>query len=132
MRHRFLTSEWIAAARAIYEEASPAAAPVPARVRLNLVVTGVPFGTGTLHAHVDTSEGSVEIGLDHVESPHATATLDYATAKTLLIDADPQAGMQAFLAGKIRLQGDLTKALVVQARTPDLELLRRIQEITEP
>ncbi|MGH9211277.1 MAG: SCP2 sterol-binding domain-containing protein [Acidimicrobiales bacterium] len=129
MAYQFLSDEWVAAARKLREEAAATSTPT-ATVRMNLVITDVPFGEGTMQAHMDTTDGAVELDLGHLESPDVTATLDYATAKAMLVDADPQAGMQAFIAGKIKLQGDLTKAMAMQSGAPNPELTSRIQAIT--
>ena len=42
-------------------------------------------------------------------------TVDYLTAKAIIVDGNPQAGMQAFMAGKIKVQGDMTKMMALQA-----------------
>ena len=44
-----------------------------------------------------------------------TLTLDYATARAVLVDQDPAAVIQAFFAGKITMQGDITKLMALQA-----------------
>jgi putative sterol carrier protein len=49
----------------------------------------------------------------------------------MMVDNNPQAGMQAFMAGKIKLQGDMTKALALQSGPPNPALTAKIQEITE-
>jgi putative sterol carrier protein len=49
----------------------------------------------------------------------------------MMVDANPQAAMQAFMAGKIKLQGDMTKAMALQSGPANPELTKRIQEITE-
>jgi putative sterol carrier protein len=128
--YKFLTDEWVEAARKIREEAAaPAAAPQP--VKMNLVITEVPFGEGTVEAHMDSTDGEVKLELGHLDVPDVTATLDYDTAKAMMVDANPQAAMQAFMAGKIRLQGDMTKAMALQTGPPNPELTAKIQEITE-
>jgi putative sterol carrier protein len=128
--YKFLTDEWVEAARKIREEAAaPAAAPQP--VKMNLVITEVPFGEGTVEAHMDSTDGEVKLDLGHLDVPDVTATLDYDTAKAMMVDANPQAAMQAFMAGKIKLQGDMTKAMALQTGPPNPELTAKIQEITE-
>ena len=130
MPYKFLTDEWVEAARKIREEAAaPAAAPQP--VKMNLVITEVPFGEGTVEAHMDSTDGEVKLDLGHLDVPDVTATLDYDTAKAMMVDANPQAAMQAFMAGKIKLQGDMTKAMALQTGPPNPELTAKIQEITE-
>jgi putative sterol carrier protein len=128
--YKFLSDEWVEAARKIREEVgAPATAPQP--VKMNLVITDVPFGEGTVEAHMDTTSGAVVLETGHVETPDVTATLDYDTARAMMVDANPQAAMQAFMAGKIKLQGDMTKAMALQSGPPNPELTKKIQEITE-
>jgi putative sterol carrier protein len=127
--YKFLSAEWVEEARKIREELdSPAAAPQP--VKMNLVITDVPFDDGTVDAHMDTTSGELVLDTGHVEGPDVTATLDYETAKAMMVDANPQAAMQAFMAGKIKLQGDMTKAMAMQSGPVDPELTKKIQEIT--
>ena len=130
MPYKFLSDEWVEAARKIRGELdSPATAPQP--VKMNLVITDVPFGEGAVDAHMDTTSGELELETGHLDAPDVTATLDYETAKAMMVDANPQAAMQAFMAGKIKLQGDMTKAMALQAGPPNPELTKAIQEITE-
>jgi putative sterol carrier protein len=128
--YKFLSDEWVEAARQIREEAAkPATAPQP--VKMNLTITEVPFGDGSVDAHMDTTSGELRLDMGHVDAADVTATMDYATAKAMMVDANPQAAMQAFMAGKIKLQGDMTKAMALQSGPPDPELTKKIQEITE-
>jgi putative sterol carrier protein len=73
----------------------------------------------------------------HLESPDLTVTLSYDTAKALLVDGDAQAAMNAFLGGRIKVDGDITKMIALQtagaasATNPAaVEMVKRIQEIT--
>jgi putative sterol carrier protein len=128
--YKFLSDDWVEAARKIREEVDrPATAPQP--VKMNLIITEVPFGDGSVDAHMDTTSGELELELGHLEAADVTATLDYGTAKAMMVDANPQAAMQAFMAGKIKLQGDMTKAMALQAGPPNPTLTAKIQEITE-
>ena len=129
----FLSDEWVAAAKQIREEYR-GKAPAPAHaVKMNQIITDVPFGDGTIHAHMDTTGGEMENDLGHLENPDVTVTLDYETAKAIFVDGNPQAGMQAFMAGKIKIQGDMTKLMAMQQVQPDsitTEITGRIKEIT--
>ena len=130
MPYTFLSDEWVEAARKIREEATaPASAPQP--VKMNLTITEVPFGDGSVDAHMDTTSGELQLDTGHLDGADVTATLDYDTAKAMMVDANPQAAMQAFMAGKIKLQGDMTKAMALQSGPVDAELTKKIQEITE-
>ena len=130
----FLSDEWIEAARAIREEYRGQAPPMTAAIRMNQVITDVPFGTGTLEAHLDTSAGELEMELGHLEKADTTVTLDYATARAIFVEGDQQAAMQAFMSGKIKVQGDMTKLMAMQQQgAPDpaaLEVVGRIKDIT--
>ncbi len=63
---------------------------------MNQIINEVPFGEGVIHAHVDTSSGQLDIDTGHLESPDLTVTLNYETAKSILIDGDAQAAMTRF------------------------------------
>ncbi len=136
----FLSDEWIAEARKIRAEMADAeaAAGVPATtVRMNQVITEVPFGGGRLDAHLDTSSGTLEMETGHLESPDVTVTLDYETAKAIFVDGTLDAGMRAFMEGKVRVQGDMAKliAALQQLAPPDPGAVNqaqaRIRDITE-
>jgi putative sterol carrier protein len=131
--HPFLSDEWMTEAKKIREEyAGKAPAPTHA-VKMNQIITDVPFGDGTINAFMDTSGGEMNMDTGHLDDPDVTVTLDYETAKSIFVDGNPQAGMQAFMAGKIKVQGDMTKLMAMQQGAPDpvqLEIAGRIKEIT--
>jgi putative sterol carrier protein len=132
----FLSDEWIIEARRIREEFRDETQHVTNPVRINQVITEVPFETGEIEAHIDTTSGELEMGLGHLDEPDVSMTLDYETAKAIFVDGTREAAMQAFMAGKIRVQGDLTKLIVAMQDqnvpiTPGAgELARRIKDIT--
>ncbi len=134
-KYKFLSEEWIEEAKRIRSEME-GDAPAPAHaVRMNQVITDVPFGDGEINAHMDTSGGDLEMDLGHLDNPDLTVTLDYATAKAILVDGNPQAGMQAFMAGKVKVQGDMTKLMAMQQSGGNDEaaakVAKAIQDITE-
>jgi len=124
----FLSPEWIEAAREIRERYSSQTAPIEVAVRVNQVVTDVPFGDGELHAHIDTSSGDVDLELGHLDEPDATITLSYETARALLVERDPAKVMQAFMSGGIHVDGDLMKVMAMQASTPQDDLALQVAE----
>lgn len=133
--YRFLSDEWITAARSIREEYAGGGIPVPTTVRMNQVITDVPFGESPVAAHLDTSSGELVMELGHVDDPDVTVTLDYDTARAIFVDGTAQAGMAAFMQGRIRVDGDLAKLIAaLQQVNPDAyrasEVQRRIQAIT--
>ncbi|MDQ3898121.1 MAG: SCP2 sterol-binding domain-containing protein [Actinomycetota bacterium] len=136
----FLSDEWIAEARKIRADMADAeaeAGTTAAAVRMNQVITDVPFGSGRLDAHLDTSSGTLEMETGHLENPDVTVTLDYETAKAIFVDGTLEAGMKAFMEGKVRVQGDMAKLIagLQQLAPPDEgavdQAQARIREITE-
>lgn len=128
MSFPFLSPEWIDAAREIRERYSSQTAPIEVAVKVNQVITDVPFGDGDLYAHIDTSNGDVDLDLGHLDEPDATITLSYETARALLVERDPAKAMQAFMSGGIQVEGDLMKVMAMQATTPQDELALTVAE----
>ena len=134
-KHAFLSEEWVAAAKEVREQFAGKTAPPAHKVKMNLHITDVPFGSGEVDAHMDTSGDEMAMDLGHIDGEDLTVTVDYATAKAIFIEGNPQAGMQAFMAGKIKVQGDMTKLMAMQqSAEPDpvaAEAAARIQAITD-
>ena len=114
-KYAFLSDEWVGAAKRIYAEAGTggvtAGATGLAPARVNLVVTDAPFSPAPIDAHVDTSAGGFDIDVGHVPDPDVTISLGYDTARSLFVQGDVQAVLQAFLGGRIKVDGDLSKLL---------------------
>jgi SCP-2 sterol transfer family len=130
----FLSDEWVTEARKIREEYEGRSGQVPHEMRMNLVVTDVPFGGGSIEAHMDSTDGSLKLELGHLELADLKVSVDYLTAKAILVDGNPQAGMQAFMAGRIRVEGDMAKLMTLQTLPPDetaKQVAQRLRDITE-
>ena len=137
--YEFLSDEWMEAAREIrarYEEHVPE---ITMSVRINQVITEVPFGDGQIFAYVDTSEGSLALELGELDEPDAVMMVDYHTAHAIIVERDPAVVMQSFLQGRIRVQGDMMKLMAMQAAAgadPNdelaVQLADEIREITIP
>jgi hypothetical protein len=128
MAHEFLSPEWMAAANEIRNRYKGQVPEVSVSVRINQVVTDVPFGDGTVTSYLDTSSGDVAMDLGELESPDATITTDYTTAKALFVDGDQAVAMQAFMAGKIKVQGDMMKIMAMQTAMPKDEISQKISD----
>jgi hypothetical protein len=115
----FLSPEWIAEVKTIRDKYAGQGTPLAQKVRMNLVVTGAPFGDGQVRAHVDTTSGDLLVEQGSLDAAEVTVTTDYETARKLFVDQDQQAAMQAFLGGKVKVQGDMTKLLALQGAAPD-------------
>ncbi|MDJ0769326.1 MAG: SCP2 sterol-binding domain-containing protein [Ilumatobacter sp.] len=133
--YAFLSEEWIEAAREIRERYGDQIPEVTTVIRINQVITDVPFGDGTVTAYVDTSDGVVTLELGELEEPDAVLMTDYETAKAMIVDQDPAIAMQSFMAGKVKVQGDMMKLMAMQTSIPSNEfseqLAAEIQAITE-
>ncbi len=135
MSHEFLSPAWMEAAREIREKYADQAAKVTTSIRMNQVITEVPEtvnGELTLKTFMDTSSGTVVMDLGELEAADLTVTTDYATAYKLFVEQDQAAGMQAFMAGKIKVQGDMMKMMAMQTSMPNDEIAKTIaQEIKD-
>jgi SCP-2 sterol transfer family len=129
-RFPFLSDEWVAAARKIRDEFGALEEGVPDNVRMNQVITDAPFGSGTINCHVDTTSGSLEMDLGHLDQADVTVTLDYDTAKSVFVDGSVAAAMSAFMAGKVRVQGEMAKLLSAlnQLNPPDESSIGAVQD----
>ena len=132
MTHEFLSPDWMQAVRELRAQHPGAGSAIPVKITMNLIVTEVPFGADVA-AHVDTTKGPLVIEEGHLEEVDLKVTVDFVTARALLVEGNPQAAMSAFMAGKIRVDGDLAKLMAVQGSTPDpaaVELAEKIRAVT--
>lgn len=135
-KFRFLTPEWIDAARSLHEEYRGRLPQALLPAKVNLVVRDVPFSPAPIHAHLETAPGSLEIELGHLESPDATVILDYDTTLAVFVQGNAQVGMQAYMSGKIRVEGDVAKLITVFGGMGEMdpmqgELAERLRDMTD-
>lgn len=134
---RFLTTEWFARAAAIREEYSGRLAPPPTVIRMNLEITDCPADVGhdgVMTVHMDSTSGEMEVDSGHLDEPQLTVTLPYEVARAILVDGDSQASMQAFMSGRIKVTGDMTKFMAMQSGAADpaqAEIAARMRAITD-
>lgn len=128
MSHQFLSEEWMAAARAIREKYKDEAPMITFSIKINQVVTDVPFGEGTVKSFMDTSSGEMVMDLGELADADATVTTDYATAKAIFVNQDQAAGMQAFMSGKIKVVGDMMKVMGMQTAIPQTDITKIVAE----
>ena len=70
-------------------------------------------------------------GIGHAPDADVTLTTDYATAKQVFVSGDPNAGMQALMQDKVRVQGDMAKLMASQQDGANPAPQEAIQSITE-
>jgi hypothetical protein len=129
MPYPFLSDDWFTAARVIREEAGEIGPPGGNEITLNVTVVEGPMGDTDIHL----ANGQFDRG--HVENAPTKATVPYDVARQLFVDGNPQAAMQAFMNGQLRIEGDISKIMAVQgaAMSPSPEqrqLQERLREIT--
>jgi hypothetical protein len=125
MPHEFLSDEWFAEAKKIADEVGADSG--GADLTLNIVVTGGPSGDKEVHLKA----GQFDQGL--VDDAPTKLTVPYEVAKKTFLEGDQQAGMQAFMQGQIKVEGDMSKLMAMQAQQPSAqqqEFTKRIKEVT--
>jgi hypothetical protein len=130
----FLSDEWLDEARSIRSEYDGKGAAIDHSIRMNLIIGEVPFGDGVVHAHVDTSTGELVLDTGHIDPVDLKVSLDYGVARAILVEGNPQAAIQAFMSGKIKVEGDIAKLMALQSISPDptaAEIAVRILAMTE-
>ena len=128
----FLSDPWLDAVFALQSEYRDRVPAPLIKMKLNQEITAAPFGDGTVKLHIDTTTGQTILGRGHLEGVDATVTLEYSTAKALMVNQDQQAAMQAFMQGKIKVQGDMSKVMVPPPPKNDAqkELDQKIKDLT--
>lgn len=109
MSHTFLSDAWFDAVEELRGDAPDAPAGT-ADVSVNMVVTGGPDGDRQMHF----AGGQFDRGL--AEGAPTTVTLPFDIARAMLVDGNPQAAMTAFMAGQIKVQGDMTRLMALQSQ----------------
>jgi putative sterol carrier protein len=107
MSHVFLSDDWFDAVEGLRDEMPepPAAAK---DLKVNIVVAGGPEGDREIHM----DGGRFERGL--ADAATVKLTVPYDIARNMFIEGDQSAGMQAFMSGQIKVEGDMTKLMALQ------------------
>lgn len=126
---KFLSDEWFTKV----EELRTAAGDLEIPDTLATVVININVdrdGGDPIKVHLDG--GNFERG--HNDSAEVTLGLGEDLARKIFVEGDNAAGMQAFMAGEIKIDGDMTKLMALQTVQPSDKqkaLLKQIKEITE-
>lgn len=130
MQYEFLSEAWLDAVEALRDE-FPALPDDTSGLVVNGVVTGAPDGDVEIHF----ANGQPQRG--RLADAPTTITVPYEVARDLFVDGDPSAAMQAFMGGRIRVDGDITALLALQTQlagpTPEMEAFHeRVRGLTAP
>ncbi|MBX3155381.1 MAG: SCP-2 sterol transfer family protein [Deltaproteobacteria bacterium] len=126
MRHEFLSDPWFASVDALIAAAGDLQVPDAMKVDVNVTVTR-PGGDVQLFMR----DGLFTRG--HQPSAIATVTVPAEIARKIFVSGDVAAGVQAFLAGEMKVEGDLAKVVAMQTiepSAPQKALTVKIAEIT--
>jgi hypothetical protein len=135
-KFEFLSDDWFAAARKLRDDLPSGGGTPPPKIKMNMIIIEAPFNGGAeIKAFMDSSSGEMQMDEGELSDPEVTVTVDWPTAKAIFVDQNAQAAMQAFMSGKVKIQGDPTKLMAMQAAgaAPDpaaQELADKIKDIT--
>jgi putative sterol carrier protein len=126
---KFLSDEWFTKVKELTSDAGELNIPGPLKdLTINLNVTLADSSTKQVHLTGGQFEPGTKAGAP------VTVSVPAEIAKKIFIDMDQQAGMQAFMSGQMRVEGDVTKLMTLQSVQPSAELkdlLEDIKDITE-
>lgn len=129
MSLKFLSDEWFEKVAELKEAAGDLEVPVALHdLVLNVVVTETDWGERELCLNA----GNLEKG--HHENAPTKLYIPVNLAHRLFIDNDQAAGMEGFMSGQIKVEGDMSKLMVMQSAQPSGKqqaLQKQILEITE-
>ncbi len=128
LRLKFLSDEWLESLNELRAAAGDAESPDLAGHVINVTVRR---GRGD-DVRMALVGGVLERG--HRDGAPLTIILPADLARLFLIEGDQLAGMQGFMSGRIRIDGDARMLKALHAAPPSdahLTMLRRLREITE-
>ncbi len=125
-KYPFLSDPWFDAASKLIQEHKPETP--PANLVMNLEVAD---GDQTIKFFMGAKNGDVLFGKGTTDGADLTMSTDIDTARSVFVSGDQQAGMQAFMAGKVRVQGDMTKLMMQGGGGANAALTEAMQQITE-
>ena len=117
-KYPFLSDEWFAAARAARRRTrcrDPERSPPGDEPRRHQLTARLAERRRSAAPHRRRSDGHADWGPGHFDGADLTLTTDYDTARDIFVSGNPQSAMQAFMEGKVKLQGDLTRLMAAQA-----------------
>jgi hypothetical protein len=134
MRHRFLSAEWLEAVAQLRKD-QPEFISTGPQLRMNVKISGHPFGAAPLRLHLDNAQGRLLFGSGALEGPDLVLSTTYDIAWDLFLEQEPEGVMEAFMIGDIMLQGDVVKLIAAFARqdasTQTLDLMDKVVGVTD-
>ena len=113
MSHKFMSADWFAKVKELRDAAGDIEAPAALHdLVINITVTG----TDECDREMSLVAGMIEEG-HHAAAP-TTMILPVDLAHRIFIDNDQSAGMQGFMTGQIKIEGDMSKLMAMQTVQP--------------
>ena len=110
---QFLSESWFAEVDRLRAEAGEISIPDAIKnIKLNIVVTGHPEGEKQMHMEA----GEFKQGL--LDDAATKLTIPFPIAVKTFVENDQQAGMQAFMSGQIKVEGDMAVMMQMQGAGP--------------
>ena len=123
----FLTDDWFANVDKLTAEAGDLNLPPSlAGLAINLVVTDANGNT-----ELSLDGGKIQKGTS--ANAKTTLNMDAETLRKVFLEFDMAAAMQAFMTGKIKVQGDMSQLMALQTAKPSQEqkdLFKKVLEQT--
>jgi hypothetical protein len=123
MRYEFLSDEWFTKVDELVAAAGDLEIPAPMKA-VEINVTVVAPGRDV---PLFMKDGLFTRG--HQPGVGTSLTLSAEVARRIFVDGDVGAGVQAFLAGEIKVEGDLAKVVAMQTTMPSEPQKRLTREI---
>ena len=120
----FLTDDWFATVEQLTAAAGDLnLPPALANLALNLVVTG------DSNAELALVNGKIQKG--SADGAKTTLNLDGETLRKVFLEFDMAAAMNAFMTGKIKVQGDMSQLMALQTAQPSAEQKALFKSVLE-
>lgn len=124
----FLTDDWFSTVETLTAQAGNLnLPPALANLAINLVVADNTCNTTEL----SLDGGAIKKGLS--SNAKTTLNMDAETLRKVFLEFDMAAAMQAFMTGKIKVQGDMSQLMALQTAKPSQEqkdLFKKVLEQT--
>ena len=111
----FLTDDWFATVESLTAQAGELNLP-PA---LNALAINLIVNESNGNKELALASGKLQKGL--TEQAKTTLTMDGETLRKVFLEFDMTAAMQAFMTGKIKVQGDMSQLMALQTAKPSQE-----------
>ena len=123
----FLTDDWFSNVETLTAQAGDLnLSPALANLAINLVVVDASGNT-----ELSLEGGAIKKGLS--SNAKTTLNMDGETLRKVFLEFDMAAAMQAFMTGKIKVQGDMSQLMALQTAKPSQEqkdLFKKVLEQT--